>query len=138
MPFVAGLFNEMVRRLRSPAPGSIVRKIARRKSLPHIQDRIHNSPGRVDAVVTVKERRITDGTIVEQRLVSRSSGVLAEIRIAEIQRNIGDVDVRPGALRMDVQSDAFVGLNMDHQTVRSDVALHVFTEEQKRAHDESR
>src|SRR5262252_4949136 len=89
----------------------VVRKIARRQRLPHVEDRRRDAPGRLHHVGAMEQRAVADHAVVEQPLVAGGGARLAEVLVAEVELDRVELDRRPRALRLDQDLDRVLGLD---------------------------
>src|SRR5437870_11646120 len=103
--------------LRAPGPSGIVRKISRRKRLPHIEDRTDDAPSGLDHVGALEQRLVADHAIVEQALVARG-GLCAEVvGVLEIHVHCAKTHHWTGNFGGELEGDSFLRLDVQHELI---------------------
>src|SRR6185369_5253328 len=110
-PAAAVSRDELVRLGRTHASRRIVRKVSRRKRLPHVEDGRGDVPGRLDHIGAVKEGGVADHAVVEQALVAGGRRGIAEILVAEVELDRIELDRRSRPLGLDLDLDSLLRLD---------------------------
>src|SRR5690349_19896683 len=114
-PGAAVACQQVVGRGRTTSARGIAREISRRIVCPGIKDGLHGSPSRFDIVSAVKQGRITDHAVVNERFVSGVGRQLEIGLVSKVHADRAQLHVRSGTLRRELECDALVGLDaQDH------------------------
>src|SRR5262245_60278562 len=104
--------------MRSPRTSFVVGEVAWRKRLPNIEDWCGYLPGFLDHVGTVEEHRIADHAVVAQGLIAGAWAVAVEIAVGELHLNRRQADRWSRRLRLELQRDALVRLDVNGEAIR--------------------
>src|SRR5487761_217750 len=116
-PLAAIALEQIIRFPRSPGARGIIGEIPRRQRLPHVENRLHNAPTRLDHVRPLKQRRVTDHAFIEQTLISSARLGAEIIRVAEIHIHGAQLHDRAWDFRAKLQRNSFLGLNVHDELI---------------------
>ena len=109
--------------MRPPTARSILRNGRALSRSPHFQNRIDQRPRRFNVIAAIKQRRISAHAIIDQCGVRAARRFAKSFFIFEIHIHVADAHFRSGPLGHERYRNAFIGLDVQHQAVRLEIAF---------------
>src|SRR5215467_13716931 len=106
-PGAAVALQQIIRLLRAPGAGRVVREATCGKRLPDVEQGLNDAPSGLDHVRTLKECGVADHTIVEQALVTCTVRCAEVARVVEIHVHQSEFHYRPGNFSPETERNAF-------------------------------
>ncbi len=85
--------------------------------MPRMFNAVDEGPSRINFISAREERGVTDHGVEDEAFVGLGAGASEARAVVEVHFDRFETELRPRALRLDAQGDAFVGLNPDDQNV---------------------
>lgn len=85
--------------------------------MPCVFDAVDEGPSRINFIAAREECRVTNHGVEDETFVGLWAGAPKAGAVMEVHFDRFETKLRPWALRLDAQGDAFVGLNPDDQNV---------------------
>src|SRR6266850_5461704 len=123
VPLSAVAFEQNIGFPGPPTAGRILWHRGAPGRAPDLENGIHKRPGSLDAVTAIKKRSIAADAIVEERGVGAARRAAKPFAIAEVHGDISDAHLGSRPFCPERNGDAFIGLNIQHQTIRFNLAL---------------
>ena len=101
----------MVCRGRTIGAGNVVREVLRRVARPDVEDRLNGLPTRLNIVSALKQRRVTNHTIIDERLVTGVRLSLKIIFVGEVHRHVAQLYRWTRALGRELKPYTFMRLD---------------------------
>ena len=102
--------KELVGRRGAAAPGGIIGKIRRWIVRPGVEDRLHRLPTGFHGVGALKQRRVANHAVIEQRFVAGIGRDFEIVLVGEIHADVAEPHDRARALGGEFQCDSLIRL----------------------------
>src|SRR6195952_5125331 len=109
--------EQFLRAWRTFAAGLINLQSLGARLLPGVEERLHRPPAGLDAVGALKQDIVADHAVVDQGLIAGARLGLEVVLVAEFHFDAAGRDRGTRNLGIELQRDAFVRLDADHQMI---------------------
>src|SRR5262245_2426370 len=116
-PAPAIAHKKLIGFLRPVATSLIERKPVRSYATPCIEERLDHLPTGLDPIRPLNQDRVPDHAIIDQRLVAGTRCGVEIVLVLERHADTRNRDTRTPNLGVQLQTDALVRLNADHQKI---------------------
>src|SRR4029077_2301112 len=102
---------------RTLASGAIFRQLPISSVAKRVKERLHHAPARLDAVGARIKNGVAGHAVINESFIAGAWGGFEIIVIAECHAHAAERDRRSRNLGIEFETDAFIGLNTDHQEI---------------------
>src|SRR5207342_3909531 len=123
--------HELLGGFRPPRSRLVVRE-HRPVSMPRLDDRVHQRPLLLDLVRSREQRRVSEQAVEDQPFIGFGDPGPERPAVKEVHVNRAELETLPGHLGRELERDALVRLDVDHEDVGTQLLVGVVLERRVR------